>query len=302
MNFASEIEESVSFPEKFSSQGDTSHYAPVVSELADREMPEVLEFLSVRPEHTFGMCGLIHDNGLISPLNRGKFYCCRERDGALLGVALIGHQILFEVRSEAAIEAFAGAARLLPQAHLILGESESVSSFENLYLDKPSSVRKNDYHLMVLKGPAPLTAPLPGLRTAKLGDMELVMPLQARLDFEQSGIDPMREDPAGFQIRCARRMKQKRTWILAERDELVFKAEVIADTSDLVYLDGIWVAPKARSLGYGVACLAKLASRLLRRADALCLLVNLNNDAALNMYESAGFRALASYTGIFTLS
>jgi ribosomal protein S18 acetylase RimI-like enzyme len=301
MNFVSDIVEPVPFSETFSRHAMTTHHAPVVSELVEREMPEVLDFLAARPVHTFGMCGPIRDNGLVSPLNRGKFYCCRDPGGDLLGVALIGHQILFEVRSDAALEAFAGAARLLPKAHLILGESDSVSCFENLYLDKPSTLRKNDYSLMVLRGPAPLTAPLPGLRTAKLGDMDLVTRLQARLAFEESGVDPLRVDPAGFRIRCARRIKQKRTWVLAEHGELIFKAEIIADTSDLVYLEGIWVAPRARGLGYGVACLAKLGSRLLRRADALCLLVNLNNDVAVNMYESAGFRAVASYTGIFPL-
>ena len=45
-----------------------------VSELTRRDEAEVVEFLSARPLHTVFMLGLIRDNGLLSPRNRGSFY------------------------------------------------------------------------------------------------------------------------------------------------------------------------------------------------------------------------------------
>ena len=42
---------------------------------------EVVEFLSERPAHAVNLLGLIADNGLVSPHNRGTFYACRDERG-----------------------------------------------------------------------------------------------------------------------------------------------------------------------------------------------------------------------------
>ena len=52
---------------------------------------EVLEFLAARPIHTVFMASLVHDNGLVSPHNRGSFYACRDPQGNLEGIGLLGH-------------------------------------------------------------------------------------------------------------------------------------------------------------------------------------------------------------------
>src|SRR5262249_51408065 len=64
---------------------------------------EVITFLSARPVETIFMAGLIYDNGLVSSMNRGAFYGCRNAEGRLIGVALIGHATLFETENEAAL-------------------------------------------------------------------------------------------------------------------------------------------------------------------------------------------------------
>jgi hypothetical protein len=63
-----------------------------ISELGRRDEPEVIEFLSVRPLHTVFMAGLVRDNGVVSPGNRGSFYASRNYSGQLEAVALIGHE------------------------------------------------------------------------------------------------------------------------------------------------------------------------------------------------------------------
>src|SRR6266550_3826046 len=68
---------------------------------------EVLAFLAQRPIHTVIMAGFIRDNGLLSPLNRGTFYACRNAAGHLEGVALIGHVTIVETESDEALELFA---------------------------------------------------------------------------------------------------------------------------------------------------------------------------------------------------
>src|SRR2546426_1444342 len=71
-----------------------------VSALANEHEAEVLAFLAARPIHTVIIAGFIRDNGLMDPLNRGTFYACRDGEGRLEGVAVIGHHTLMEVRSE----------------------------------------------------------------------------------------------------------------------------------------------------------------------------------------------------------
>src|SRR5437588_10318323 len=67
-----------------------------ITELGQADQSEVIEFLSARPVHTVFMAGLIRDNGLLSPRNRGSFYASRSRSGQLAGVAVIGNAEMFE--------------------------------------------------------------------------------------------------------------------------------------------------------------------------------------------------------------
>src|ERR1700730_6435815 len=66
-----------------------------VEELGREHEAEVLDFLAANPIHTVLMASLVRDNGLISPDNRGSFYACRDRQGRLEGVALIGQVTVF---------------------------------------------------------------------------------------------------------------------------------------------------------------------------------------------------------------
>jgi hypothetical protein len=75
-----------------------------VGELSETETNEVLAFLSERPIYTVCMMGLIRDNGLVSEHNRGSFYGCRNSEGRLEGVALIGHATLIETRTRRAMK------------------------------------------------------------------------------------------------------------------------------------------------------------------------------------------------------
>src|SRR4051812_26985742 len=78
-----------------------------VSNLTEGDTDEVIAFLSERPIHTVCMLGMIRDNGLVSELNRGTFYGCRNSEDRLEGIALIGHATLIETRTRGAIRELA---------------------------------------------------------------------------------------------------------------------------------------------------------------------------------------------------
>jgi predicted GNAT family acetyltransferase len=266
---------------------------------------EVLSFLSERPAHAVNLISLIGDNGLVSPLNRGTFYGCRDEAGRLEGIALIGHATLFEARTPRALRAIARAAQRASGLHMVLGESEPVAEFWQRYCaGEHQPMRLACRELMfeldhddaaAATVPAPTSMP----RRATLEDLPLVMPVQAQMIEDESGINPLVSDPEGFRRRCERRIGLGRTLVVTQGKQLVFKTEVIAETKQVVYLEGIYVAPGERGRGQGRRCLSWLAGEILRYTDSICVLVNEQNVVAQALYRKAGFRFVCNYDTIF---
>jgi hypothetical protein len=267
---------------------------------------EVLSFLSERPVHAVNLISLVRDNGLESPHNRGTFHGCRDEAGRLEGVALVGHATLFEARTPRALRAFARAAQRASGLHMVLGESGPVAEFWRRYrAGEHQPMRLACRELMfeldragaAAAGAAPAPTSRPRLATPE--DLPLVMPVQARMVEDESGVNPLESDPEGFRRRCERRAGLGRTWVVTRGGRLVFKAEVIADTERVVYLEGIHVAPGERGRGEGSRCLSWLAGEILRRSESVCVLVNEQNAAAQGLYRKAGFRFVCDYDTIF---
>ena len=271
-----------------------------VERLTDVDQAEVIEFLSRRPIHTVTMLGFIRDNGLVSPLNRGTFYSCRNRNGRIEGVALIGHATLLETTTDRALEAFAEVAQKSNGAHMIMGERERVETFWQHYEEGGLAMRLAASELLFeLQCPFAAQEAVQEFRLATLADLELVMPVQAQMAFDESGINPLEKDPQGFRQRCARRIEQGRTWIVLEDGKMLFKADLISETDDVGYLEGIWVNPANRGSNLGLRCMSQLARTLLTTKKSLCLLVNETNSRAQDFYKRAGYKLRGVYDTIF---
>ena len=274
--------------------------AAAAFKLQETQRREVLEFLAERPLRTVYLAGLIRDNGLVSPLNRGDFYGCRNANGELEGVALIGHATLVEARTGSALRAFAEAAKECRTAHMIIGEQEVIERFWSHYSDGGRAPRLVCRELFFEKrGPSAAVEEVASLRVATIEDLGLVVPVHARLAFEESGVNPLERDPEGFRLRCARRISQGRVWVAVEDGRLIFKADVVSDTPAGVYLEGIYVSPEERGKGYGLRCLTQMCRGLLSRTRAVGLLVNETNAPAVSLYEGAGFELQGLYDTIF---
>jgi predicted GNAT family acetyltransferase len=271
-----------------------------VESLTNEHKAEVLAFLAERPLHTVYLSGFILDNGVVSLLNRGSFYGYRNSSGRLEGVALIGHATLFEIRSHEALAAFASLAQNSTRTHMLMGEIEKVENFWKLYSEGGQAPRLMCRELLFeQRFPVEVRKPVPGLRRATLRDLEMLLPVHAALAYEESGVNPMLKDPNGFRLRCARRIEQGRVWVLMENGRLIFKADIISDTPDIIYLEGIYVAPEDRGQGIGSRCLSQLTRNLLTRTKVVSLLVNEQNEEASEFYLKAGFKLRAQYDTIF---
>ena len=271
-----------------------------VERLGKGEEAEVLEFLAQRPIHTVAMMGLIQDNGLNSPLNRGIFYGCRDLNGRLEGVALVGHATLMETVSDRALAALAQVAQKCAGTHMIMGEKERIADFWGHYAANGRQQRHACREwLFELSWPIEAREPVQGLRRATANELDLVAPVQAQLAFVESGINPLRVDPQGFRERCLRRIQQGRTWVIVEDGELIFKADVISRTRQVNYLEGIWICEERRANGNGLRFMSELMRRLLEETKSICLLVNESNKPAMNFYRKCGFHFRATYETIF---
>ena len=271
-----------------------------VERLTNSDAVEVLQFLAQRPIHTVAMMSLIHDNGIVSPFNRGTFFGCRDLKGQLEGVALVGHATLMETISDRALAALAQVARECPSTHLIMGEKERVADFWSHYSDAGRRQRLACREwLFELTWPVEAREPIAGPRPATISELELVMPVQAQLACNESGINPMQVDPLGFRERCLRRIEQGRTWVVVENGELIFKADVISETAEVSYLEGVWVRDDARHQNLGIRFMSELMRRLLEDTKSICLLVNETNERAQGFYRKCGFHFRATYETIF---
>ncbi len=274
--------------------------APAVAPLKDEDEAEVRAFLRDGSVDTLVMAGLIADNGLESPFNRGTFYAARDGAGQLLGVALIGHATLCETRSTAALAAFAQLTRAYAQAHVVVGAPDKVEQFWWHYGPGGQSPRLICRELFLeLSWPVATLAPVPGLRRATLDELQAVMSINARLAFAESGVNPLERDPEGFRLRLARRIEQGRVWLWCEHERLMFKADVHAETPERSYLEGVYVHPDERGKGYGSRCLSQLGRELLQETHALCLLVNEQHKDAQRFFFRNGYKLRDCYDTVF---
>jgi GNAT superfamily N-acetyltransferase len=283
-----------------------TQFLPEVSEglktyaLTEDEREEVLAFLAERAVHTVCMSGLIRDNGLVSPHNRGAFYGCRNSAGRLEGVALVGHATLVEARTRRAFREFALVAQCSTRTHFILGESDAVEEFWSHYADAGQPMRRACREfLFELRYPVEAGGVSEGLRLATPEDLEIIVPVHAGLAEDESGVNPLDVDPEGFRARCLRRIEQGRTWVVVSRGRLLFKADIQADTPEVVYLEGVYVNPSERGTGLGRRSMTQLGCELLPRTRRLCLLANEENERALSFYRRCGYKLRGVYDTIF---
>jgi ribosomal protein S18 acetylase RimI-like enzyme len=257
---------------------------------------EVLSALGVPTLTNVIMAGFIRDNGLVSPQNRGRFYVCRNKSNKPEGVALIGHSILFDAFSEDVIEGFAAFARRDPSPHMLMGEHDAVQRFWRSYSHQQQTPRHVCPVVFLRRSEQfEKREEIPGLRIAEPEDLEFVVRAQAAMVHETSGVDPLQKDPIGFRQRYLRRIDKHRVWVLMKGRRLIFKLDVIADTPDAAYVEGVYVSPEERGKGLGQNCVSAVGYNLMERTKAIYLFVENDNPRTTAFYLKLGFNAGGNY-------
>jgi predicted GNAT family acetyltransferase len=272
----------------------------VTNPLRSENETQVLRFLAERPLHNAVMSGLIRDNGIESKFNRGTFYGYRDMANGLLGVALIGHAVFIDARCDEALRQFAKLAQEFPRAHMLMGEQEMIERFWKYYAPNGQPRHRICREVLFeLNEQTAASDDVANLRLAEVSDLSLVVPVHATMAFEESGVNPLEVDPEGFRQRCRRRIEERRTWVLVEQDQLIFKADIVSDTPDVVYLEGVYVHPEYRGKGHGSRCLTQLTRSLLNQTRSISLLVNQERRPAQEFFKNLGFASRGLYDTIF---
>jgi GNAT superfamily N-acetyltransferase len=269
--------------------------------LKDEDKQEVLAFLSKRPVHTVAMTSFIQDNGIESELNRGEFYEYRNRRGVIEGIALIGHSTLVEARTEDALKALAFAARTTATPiNLIMSSGTAAQTFWNYLKGFQVSPRLTLTELLFEVGfPFPVQSCEFDVRLARPEELETVAEAHAEVAEIECGVNPLVKDREGFLKRMTRRIEQGRVFVVFDGDKLVFKADIVAETDAVAYLEGVYVGPEYRGKGTGSKCLSALCLKLLNKVQNVCLLSNVEFKAAHRSFLKAGMRQTDACTTLF---
>lgn len=269
--------------------------------LGNQDRKEVLTFLSLRPVHTVVMASFIQDNGIESDLNRGKFYGYRNREGALEGVALIGHTTLVEARTGKALRALAAAARdAETPIHMVMSSGNAADDFWQHMTNGLREPRlRCTEDLFETAFPFMVPQSHHQVENANLGDLMAVAEAQAEVAFVESGVDPMLRDRDGFLQRVARRIEQNRIFVVRDNGKVIFKADIVAETDSVIYLEGVYVSPEYRGRGLGAECLRVLMLELLSRAERISLLSNSALTTAHRCFTAAGMKNTDQCTTLF---
>lgn len=273
-----------------------------VRELTTADQAEVLSFLSAEPLRTVQMLGLLADHGISSPALRGRFYGYYE-DDFLMGIALLGHAILFHILPEAEAAALGEFARIVAEhrikGHVLFGPCAQADAFFNELSRHGRTQRLQSDHLWcVCEKPALPLAQLQ-LNRANLDELDALAEAQAEMVREASGIDPRQSDPEGFRTRVAERIERKRTWVRLLDDKVVFKVEIVSETEQAAYLEGVWTHPDYRGRSIARTCMNELVHRLTRQKKSVCLIVEPDETAARRIYEQVGFVPVADCRAIY---
>lgn len=139
----------------------------------------------------------------------------------------------------------------------------------------------------------------PGLRRARLDEVDAVARASSRAHLEEMGTDPIATTPGAFVGRVARQVLDERIYILMRDGEIVFKAEVSAKCPIGAQISGVYTNPEHRGRGHAKRGTGELARRLLGDAPRVCLFVRADNAPARRVYEQIGFRHTREFRTLF---
>lgn len=261
-----------------------------VRELTDRDLEAVMKLLKQDHLRAVQLRGLIQDYGISNTAAlRGHLFGYYE-DGELMNLALLGHHILIYKEDEGIKQFAEKAVEIKAQGYLVLGPKGQVEEFYSYLAEHGRQSRMSSDQLWYVCRTPQLKVDSIELQLATPEQLDEIVDTHALLVMEQNGgIDPRAKDPQGFRNRTLERINGSRTWVRVEDGKIIFKAELVSESPEAVYLEGIWTHPEYRNQGIGTRCATELVNRFHLRKKIVGILVEPQEVAAMHIYERIGF-------------
>ncbi|MFN2237840.1 MAG: GNAT family N-acetyltransferase [Thermoanaerobaculia bacterium] len=262
------------------------------------EQDLALEFLQLDPLNNVYFISRIQDEGVglrgqtVAVLAGGEIVVLAS---LTTNVVLAGRENLSAELREEATALIAGRilGRSLPVRAMISDARLVDALWRRLEkrISPPTVVRLRQPVYAIPRGPTALPD-LERLRYAVESDLASLVPACAAMHVEEVGISPLDRDAVGYRNRIRELIQRRRSFVLVENREIIFKAELSAVTDDAVQVMGVWTRPARRREGYARVGMAELAGHTLRQGKAITLFVNDFNHPAIRLYEDLGFRRM----------
>jgi len=186
-----------------------------------------------------------------------------------------------------------GCSSLVGRAELVLPLWDELSGHW-----APAREIRPDQPLMALAGPA-VVSPDPYVRPVRPEELDTYLPAAVAMFTEEVGVDPRLGDGGvGYRSRVAELIAAGRAFARFDGDQVVFKAEIGALSSQVGQIQGVWVHPELRGHGLGTAGTAAVVERLAAMNRVSSLYVNAFNNPAKAAYKRIGFTQIASFATV----
>ena len=139
----------------------------------------------------------------------------------------------------------------------------------------------------------------PEVRQVRPDELDAYLVAAIDMFIGEVGVDPRSGDGGrGYRRRVANLIAAGRAWARFERGEVVFKAEVGAQSPGVGQIQGVWVHPERRGQGLGAAGTAMLAAVIVGTGRIASLYVNDFNTVARATYERVGFSSVGTFATV----
>lgn len=139
----------------------------------------------------------------------------------------------------------------------------------------------------------------PGVRLVTGADMDAYFPAAVEMFIGEVGVDPCAEDGGrGYRRRLAALISARRVFARFDGPRVIFKAEIGALSRRVGQIQGVWVDPEYRGLGYGAAGTAAVAAAIVAQGRIASLYVNGYNRAARETYRAVGFDQVGTFATV----
>lgn len=223
-------------------------------------------------------------------------------DDRLESALYVGANVVPIEAGPEAVDAFAARARLsVRRCSSIVGPAAAVMRFGQRVDDSwgpPREVRPHQ-PMLAISG-EPIIEADPRVRLTEIEEIDVLFPASVAMFTEELGVSPLGADAgAGYRRRVATMIRQGRSFVIIEDDQVLFKAEVGVVADDVAQIQGVWVDPQRRGQHISEPAMAAVVA-LTRQlyAPTVSLYVNEFNHAALASYRRVGFTQVGEFATV----